>query len=252
MGTNGLRKYLRKLNNAQSGSLAEHIYEHYATEKGLAVSSVHNGEVDYVVNAAKIDVKSKRLLDQGSMPETLSPKSSSKEIQYHHVLFLKESVIICDGKREMLHEYGYDSVIPFFKEWTEGHRVSTRQYHRRRLPRALEDRIRDCFKRQGKGVRIIYRTIVDRWGKDAPHNLKPRRADVNSVTVYMAFRAHELDPDDLKYIIAFPDADYAKFPLMKSPRMAKEKVDASKLADKYRFGSVEELLSEFSKRFSEK
>lgn len=246
-----LKESLRKLNYAQLGSLGEYIYTRYAKARDLSVSSVHDSGVDYIVNGVKVDVKSKRLLNYRNIPKTLIPKSDIEDIIFHYVLFLRDFIVICDDQKKILYKARYEPIVRFFQEWNNNHQIplgGSRQ--RRRLPPTLKKEIKEFFGQKGKGARIIYRTIIDRWGKDAPHNLKPKEVKADNVTVYLAFQGHKLNLNEIAYIIAFPDEDSVNFPLLKSPRMSNEKVDISKLSNNYKFRTVKDLFSEFFNRFS--
>jgi len=250
METEQLKEIIRKLNYPRRGSFGEYIYK-CTLKNGHEIVPKHDGSVDFRVNGINVDVKSHELFKHTAIPQ-IRAKNKKKDIVFNHVIFLKDETVICDEDGKILYKCGYDRIIQYFLEWKRRHHQDVINPGRRKLPQYISERIEDFFRQNGKIVRIISRTNIRMWGKDAPDNLcKPLRRKVD-VTVFLAFKGDNHNLEEIEYIFAFPQSHCNRLPKL-SPEIGsyrQGKVDMPNSPPEYKFKSLAELYDTFFKRFA--
>lgn len=96
------------------------------------------------------------------------------------------------------------------------------------------------FSKEGVLIRIIYRTCHEKFGREGPDNLIPNRIEASRVSIYLDFRDRNISSDNLRMIVAIPEADADKLPKFMS-RFGMYKVDIDKLHQRYIFKDLDDL-----------
>jgi hypothetical protein len=120
---------------------------------------------------------------------------------------------------------------------------------RRKKWKKIQDEIEEFFKSKGVKSRTIYRTCQMAFGlTEPPHNLPPNVGD--QVVVYVSFKDNRIEKSNIQFILAFLANDFACFPLVEHSRLhIVQPVDITRIPDKYKFNDIDELFSEFFRRF---
>lgn len=104
--------------------------------------------------------------------------------------------------------------------------------------------IKSFFEKNEKQVRIIYRTCMDKFGSEGPHNLISEKIVPDRLVVFVDFYNENVTSNNIRRIITFTDEEgrelVKKYPLDKS-RFSVDKIDLKKLPQKYIFESISDL-----------
>lgn len=244
-----MKEQLQKLNNARIGSFGEFVFGKFAQENNLQVFRVHRDRTDFLLNGKKVDIKTRRDF-KNSVLRFVSSKIMN--IAYIFVVFGNNNVAIYDETKHLLWEYNYERVRDFFEEWKLNKKLNipTTVWREENDYANIKEEITEFFLSRGLKPRIIYRKNQVDWGDDViAGNLILKTIREGHVTVFISFR-YEKKRDAIDYIVAFPDVDSKDFPLLSDDRLhAEKRINFKNFPTKYRFANIEELFSEFFKRF---
>lgn len=255
-GFSDFRAKLRKLNMPRLGSFGEFVF--VSTVRKIMETSIerlHDNRTDFLINRCPVDVKTTMRnieKDVCSFNPYAGPRISG--IKYAQVEFFKtlarvslEEIQLCLLNQQEINE--------LWLKWLSRHdsRLPVNENEsKKRALEPIENEIKSFFLNHAIEVRIIHRTCQKGFGKESPNNLKPSKIKTNSTTVFISFNDSTISRDNFHKLIAFPDIDAEKFPMLEKVNLHKPKVDLDRLSEKYIFNNIEDLKEHYFERFSKK
>lgn len=110
----------------------------------------------------------------------------------------------------------------------------------------IKSNIKSFFNKKNKLVRVLYRTCMDKFGTEYPHNLIPKKIIPNRLVIYFDFYKN-IAINNLNKIIAFTEKEgkelKRQYPLIS--RFGMVKIDLEKLPQKYIYKNVKDLKQNF-------
>jgi len=250
------KEIIRKLNNPQLGSFGEYLVAEYGTKVlKKNVIGVHRDGIDLIFDGNKVDVGSQRKLDKGYSGGIIANKDV-------FVFFCKDACVIHYPSRFEAH-LSWEDVSLLFEAWQKNHKpgisndtdVSYKAEYGE-----LKLLVSSFFKEHGCKARIIYRTVSRQFGlAESPDNLLPRAISKQAVSVYVDFNDFRRVPDNIRFIIAFPDEYATELPrqkkvILKSGKENVVKVDLHEIIEtrsRCYFENLDQLFGEFFLRYPE-
>jgi hypothetical protein len=233
---------IAELNNAKFGSLCEFVFENiFSNEK---IERQHHDRVDFRWNDTLVDVKGHRNFKKKYTIPSKYHGTKLEEIRYILVEFFEDFVVISEEK-SVLKIIKYTKINLLFSKWTnrrDGLITKTSK-----IPpdlsklKIIKKEIATFFLTKNLNSKIIYRTCQQNFGNESPDNLMPKIFDKSNVIVFLNFNDHRIDYDNIKELIAYRNIDALNFVKLKKNRLHREKIDMSKIDQKFKFKSIEEL-----------
>lgn len=236
---------LRSLNNAQRGSLGEHLFSSVARSKlRVNVVPTRRDRADFIVDGTKVDVKTTiRNLDTPLRPLKPYRGHRTENIKYAQVEFVPEGARV-SLELEVLAMLNWLDVAVSWSAWAQTVRVHPTTAVQIKNIGPLRQRIVEHFRTLGFRTRVIYRTIQAEFRDESPANLLPSQQRPNGLTVYLDFASSRLEEDNLRRVIAFPDVAVGSLVLLEKTRLHKQKVDLTHIPPRFVFASLSELFAE--------
>lgn len=256
MNNEELFNSLRNLNNAKVGSLGEFIFYHESLKQGLKIDSLHEQRIDFVINGTiHIDVKTSFKTEGAELynsPIGMYSAHRYEGIKYALVELFSDGIrISIDGS--LFSEINLDEVKNYWESWNKNKTERKSQQHQKSNQstfKPIRDGIIKFFEENhALSARVIYRTVQQGFGKESPDNLAPKLVSPRSVTIFIDFKDKRISLDNINRIIAFPDVCSTTFPMIKKPTLHLEKIDLDALDQMYKFRDVEDLYTNFQRRF---
>ncbi len=254
MNLEALKEKIQKMNNPQVGSLGEFIVAEYGKNVlQQEVIGVHRDGVDLIFNGYRVDVGARRQLDK----DYYGGKIPNKDI---FVFFTKDCCVIKYPSRfeAML---TWEDVGHLFEEWQRNHSLkiaSAPDLIFKAELNELKGGIFSFFSDNGYKSRIIYRSVSRQFGlSESPDNLLPKVIQEKVVSVYIDLNIREAKPENIRFIIAFPDIFESEIPkqqkvVLKSGKKNVVKVDLKAIIEKGErcyFENLNQLFDEFFHRY---
>src|SRR5262245_42055084 len=242
-----LARRLSRMNNAQRGSFGEFLFCRVAREKLRArVNATRRDRADFVVDGVPIDVKTTiKDLNRALRPlrEYRGPRIAGTS--YAQVEFGTEGARV-SLEANRLSTVAWPELAATWRAWGKARPPKHRPGNIVRLRKRVAPRFREL----GFRARVIYRTTQAQFGEESPANLVPSRPKQDRLTVYLDFANPRLTADNIRRIIAFPDAAVNSLPLLERTRLHLPKVNLSSVPGRFVFTSLSELLAH-AKRLTE-
>ena len=248
------KEIIRKLNNPQLGSFGEYLVAEYGTKVlKKSVIGVHRDGIDLIIDGNRVDVGSQRKLDK----RYSRGKITNKDV---FVFFCKDACIIHYPSRFEAN-LSWEDVSLLFEEWQKNHKpgisndtdVSYKAEYGE-----LKQLVSSFFKEHGYKARIIYRTVSRQFGLgESPDNLLPKVTRKEAVSVYVDFNDFRRVPENIRFIVAFPDEYANELPrqekvVLKSGKKNVVKVDLHEIIEtisRCYFENLDQLMNDFFIRY---
>lgn len=248
-----LETKLRKLNMASLGSFGEFVF--ISTVKQAmkqTVERLHDNKTDFLVNGNPVDVKT-TIRNIGKNVYEFYPYAGPRVcgIQYAQVEFFKLGARV-SLENEQLGLLNHQEIDELWLKWLNGHGKKftvNKNELKKQLYKPIKNEIKSFFSSHGVDVRIILRTCQRGFGRESPHNLKPTNIKINSSTVFLSFNDSNISRDNFHMLIAFPDTDSDRLPMLGKVHLKKPKVDLEHLPSRYVFKNIEDLKEHYFERF---
>ncbi len=249
--------FISNANMSQLGSLGEAIFQQFCANQNYALFSLHVGRADFLVNGNRVDVKTSRKNLNNILNEPrLRVRNTVPDTEYYTVEFNISGALISDT-RTPLTSFNWIQLDVIYQSWKLGKfgashtpKVSVTD----KICKTLLMRIKDCFTSIGLNPPyILYRTIM--FENESPDNLLPSQRSIKGRlgwTVFIVCHTAPANESTLQYIIAFPDEADRELPRLSKFGTSKhikdlQKADLSRMPEKYKFRSLNELLSHFQR-----
>lgn len=252
---NSLFDFLLKLNHPQRGSFGEFIFFNELRKMGWQIESMHEARVDFIVNGSRrIDVKtsfSKIAVEKNQTHYGYYSGTRYQGIEYAFVELFSNGIRITIDK-ELISELSISQVKVYWEGWREERKVKYLKHNSKRNTArfsSIKAEVQEFFiENLELEARVIYRTVQKGFGKESPDNLIPKIINKNNTTIFIDFMDQHISRDNIRRIVAFPDACSKSFPLLSKPTLHLEKVDLGALDSKYVFNDLEDLFQNFEHR----
>jgi hypothetical protein len=233
---------ITELNNAKFGSFCEFVFENiFSDEK---IERQHHDRVDFRWNNTLVDVKGHRNFLKKYIIPSKYHGTKLEEIRYILVEFFEDFVVISEEK-SVIKIIKYTEINLLFSKWTNksdkfSNKPSKISPDLSKL-KIIKKEIMEFFLTKNLNSKIIYRTCQQNFGNESPDNLMPKIFDKSNVIVFLNFNDHRIDYDNIKELIAYRNIDALNFVKLKKTRLHKEKIDMTKIDQKYKFKSIKDL-----------
>jgi hypothetical protein len=233
---------ITELNNAKFGSFCEFIFKNiFSDEK---IERQHHDRVDFRWNNTLVDVKGHRNFKKKYIIPSKYHGTKLEEIRYILVEFFEDFVVISEEK-SVIKIIKYTEINLLFSKWTNksdkfSNKPSKISPDLSKL-KIIKKEIMEFFLTKNLNSKIIYRTCQQNFGNESPDNLMPKIFDKSNVIVFLNFNDHRIDYDNIKELIAYRNIDALNFVKLKKTRLHKEKIDMTKIDQKYKFKSIKDL-----------
>ena len=233
---------ITELNNAKFGSFCEFVFENiFSDEK---IERQHHDRVDFRWNNTLVDVKGHRNFLKKYIIPSKYHGTKLEEIRYILVEFFEDFVVISEEK-SVIKIIKYTEINLLFSKWTNksdkfSNKPSKISPDLSKL-KIIKKEIMEFFLTKNLNSKIIYRTCQQNFGNESPDNLMPKIFNKFNVIVFLNFNDHRIDYDNIKELIAYRNIDALNFVKLKKTRLHKEKIDMTKIDQKYKFKSIKDL-----------
>lgn len=266
---------LKKLNTGRIGSFGEYIFEQQCKNNGIDVKRYFKERTDFIVGIEKkrIDVKTSRIFINNSFKQYFSYKGTILEdIEYVCVNFYADFVTISVNSHPFFgndnnSKLDYSLMPELFENW-KIYRKKTNLLNKTvkgeytKEIKEVKEKINTFFKDKGYRTHIIYRTCQKEFGKESPDNLLPyiirNKIDIinpeeKTVRVFIDYNNPTIWDDNIFQIIAYLETDHGELPRLdvvhvNGGKKERNKVDLDKIAAKFVFLSIADLLSDNYKK----
>jgi hypothetical protein len=235
-------KGITELNNAKFGSFCEFVFENiFSDEK---IERQHHDRVDFRWNNTLVDVKGHRNFKKKFVIPSKYYGTKLEEIRYILVEFFEDFAVISEEK-SVIKIIKYTKINLFFSKWTNKTDKSSKKTSKispdlTKL-KIMKKEIEEFFLTKNLNSKIIYRTCQQNFGNESPDNLIPKIFDKSKVIVFLNFNDRRIGYDNIKELIAYRNIDARNFAKLKKTRLHRGKIDMTKIDQKYKFKSIEEL-----------
>jgi len=233
---------ITELNNAKFGSFCEFVFENiFSDEK---IERQHHDRVDFRWNDTLVDVKGHRNFKKKYAIPSKYYGIKLEKIRYILVEFFEDFVVISEEK-SVIKIIKYTKINLLFSKWTNksdnfSNKTSKISPDLSKL-KIMKKEITEFFLTKNLNSKIIYRTCQQNFGNESPDNLMPKIFDKSNVIVFLNFNDRRIDCDNIKELIAYRNIDARNFVELKKTRLHRGKIDMTKIDQKYKFKSIEEL-----------
>ena len=233
---------ITELNNAKFGSFCEFVFENiFSDEK---IERQHHDRVDFRWNDTLVDVKGHRNFKKKYAIPSKYYGTKFEEIRYIMVEFFEDLVVLSEEK-SMLKIIKHTKINLLFSKWVnKGNKTNKKIikiYPNLSKLKIMKKEIIEFFLTKKLNSKIIYRTCQQNFGNESPDNLMPKIFNKFNVIVFLNFNDHRIDYDNIKELIAYRNIDALNFVKLKKTRLHKEKIDMTKIDQKYKFKSIKDL-----------
>lgn len=247
--------FITNANMSQLGSFGEAIFQQFCANQNYSLLSLHVGRADFLVNGKKVDVKtSRKNLHNNLNAPKLKVRNTLAEIEYCTVEFCNAGALISDTKTSIA-TFDWIQIEEIYQSWKLGvYGASHTPKHNvtDKICKTLLMRINERFTSLGlNSPYILYRTIM--FENESPDNLLPSQRSIKrrlGWTVFIVCHTAPAAESTIEYIIVFPDEADRELPRLRKFGTSKhinglQKADLSLIPEKYKFYSLNDMLSNF-------
>ncbi|HPS31254.1 MAG TPA: hypothetical protein PLZ43_13430 [bacterium] len=262
---------LKKLNTGRVGSFGEYIFEQQCRSKGIDVKRYFRERTDFLVgtNLERVDVKTTLKHINKSFDNVFGNYGGTKltGINYVCVNFYTDTVVFsCEGRPyfQELNSLKLTEAEDLFLKWRSKRKneknIEKDMELEQQSKNAVQDmrsRIEKFFDNTDYSVKIIYRTCQRIFGTESPGNLLPYvknelKPQKKQIKIFVDYNDPVIADDNVFQVFAFPEEKYKELPLLNTVHVKggkeQNKVDLDKIAAKFVFLSIADLMSDNYKK----